>query len=197
MNKVLAIFLLLLVSSCASLPEYEKKTYVKIGNTDPYSLKQTIDLNNVFKMDNFDAGEDKAKLLRVNVGGVDTFVTRQPYLDEDIFLEKVSSNDEDFLGLAEACSQKAAFEKVDDWALQTGLLATSATIGAASAVAGASTTAAAASATAVAGPLILLTTAVGFGVNYVQDQRSEAVKRAVVMYGCLAENGYQAEPKTI
>lgn len=197
MNKVLAIFLLLLVSSCASLPEYEKKTYVKIGNTDPYSLKQTIDLNNVFKMDNFDAEEDKAKLLRVNVGGVDTFVTRQPYLDEDIFLEKVSSNDEDFLGLAEACSQKAAFEKVDDWALQTGLLATSATIGAASAVAGASTTAAAASATAVAGPLILLTTAVGFGVNYVQDQRSEAVKRAVVMYGCLAENGYQVEPKTI
>ena len=113
MNKVLAIFLLLLVSSCASLPEYEKKTYVKIGNTDPYSLKQTIDLNNIFKMDNFDAEEDKAKLLRVNVGGVDTFVTRQPYLDEDIFLEKVSSNDEDFLGLAEACSQKAAFEKVD------------------------------------------------------------------------------------
>lgn len=197
MTKVLAIFLLLLVSSCASLPEYEKKTYVKIGNTDPYSLKQTIDLNNVFKMDNFDAEVDKAKLLRVNVGGVDTFVTRQPYLEEDIFLEKVSSNDEDFLGLAEACSQKAAFEKVDDWALQTGLLATSATIGAASAVAGASTTAAAASATAVAGPLILLTTAVGFGVNYVQDQRSEAVKRAVVMYGCLAENGYQAEPKTI
>jgi hypothetical protein len=197
MKKILAIFTFLLVSSCASLPEYEKKTYVKIGNTDPYSLKQTIDLNNVFKMDNFDAEEDKTKLLRVSVGGVDTFVTRQPYTEEDIFLEKVSSNDEDFLGLAEACSQKAAFEKVDDWALQTGLLATSATIGAASAVAGASTTAAAASATAVAGPLILLTTAVGFGVNYVQDQRSEAVKRAIVMYGCLAENGYQAEPKTI
>jgi hypothetical protein len=197
MKNILILFTFLLVSSCASIPEYEKKNYVKIGNTDPYSLKKTIDLNTIFKMDNFDAEEDKIKLLRVSVGGVDTFVTRQPYTEEDIFLEKVSSDDADFLGLADACSQKAAFEKVDDWALQTGLLATSATIGAASAVAGASTTAAAASATAVAGPLILLTTAVGFGVNYVQDQRQEAIKRAVVMYGCLAENGYQVEPRTI
>lgn len=197
MKNILILFTFLLVSSCASIPEYEKKNYVKIGNTDPYSLKKTIDLNTIFKMDNFDAEEDKIKLLRVSVGGVDTFVTRQPYTEEDIFLEKVSSDDADFLGLADACSQKAAFEKVDDWALQTGLLATSATIGAASAVAGASTTAAAASATAVAGPLILHTTAVGFGVNYVQDQRQEAIKRAVVMYGCLAENGYQVEPRTI
>ena len=196
MNKTFIFLSIILISSCASIPEYEKKNYIKIGNTDPYSLKQTIDFNNVFRKIEFDPEQDKVKLLRVGVGGVDTFVTRQPF-PEEIKLEKVSEDDENFNGLADACSQKAAFEKVDTWALQTGLLATSATIGAASAIAGASSTAAAASATAVAGPLILVTTAVGMGLNYVQDQRSEAIRRAVVMYGCLAENGYQAEPRTI
>ena len=111
MKNILILFTFLLVSSCASIPEYEKKNYVKIGNTDPYSLKKTIDLNTIFKMDNFDAEEDKIKLLRVSVGGVDTFVTRQPYTEEDIFLEKVSSDDADFLGLADAVLRKQHLKK--------------------------------------------------------------------------------------
>ena len=99
MNKALIFLSIVLISSCASIPEYEKKNYVKIGNTDPYSLKQTIDLNNVYRKVEFDPEQDKVKLLRVGVGGVDTFVTRQPF-PEEIELEKVSEDDEDFNGLA-------------------------------------------------------------------------------------------------
>ncbi len=184
------VFLLsvLILSNCASTPAYEKKNYVKIGNTDPYSLKQTIDLNNILKANNFSVDQDKVKLLRVGVGGVDTFVTMPPQTQGMIF-EKVSSDDEDFLGLADACSQKAAFEKVDTWALATG----SAFLGGAIGAASASTAAAA----AVAGPVLLLTTAIVGAGAYIGDQRSESIKRAIVMYACLAENGYQVEPKTI
>ena len=184
-----SIFLasLLLITSCASVPSYEKKNYVKIGNTDPYSLKQTIDVSTIYKMNNFNPDEHKEKLLRVGIGGINTFVTMPPHPGLDI--EKIESDDETFLSLADACSQKAAFEKVDTWALMTG----SAFLGGAIGAASASTAAAA----AVAGPILLLTTAVVGTTSYIQDQRSEAIKRAIVMYACLAENGYQVEPRTI
>lgn len=178
---------ILLITSCASIPDYEKKNYVKIGNTDPYSLKQTIDFNSAYKMKNFVPEQDKTKLLRVGLGGVDEFVTMPPIMGLD--LEKVPSNDEDLISLADACSQKASFEKVDTWALATG----SAFIGGAVGAASASTAAAA----AVAGPVLLLTTAVMGATSYISDQRNESIRRALVMYACLAENGYQIEPKTI
>ena len=187
MRNLAFLLSFLLLASCASVPAYEKKNYVKIGNTDPYSLKQTIDFNTIYKMNGFNPDEDKEKLLRVGVGGVDQFVTMPPYADID--KEKIDPDDETFLGLAEACSQKAAFEKVDTWALMTG----SAFLGGAIGAASASTAAAA----AVAGPILLLTTAAAGTVSYIQDQRSESIKRAIVMYACLAENGYQVEPRTI
>jgi len=186
--KFYFIFLFIIIlTSCASVPDYEKKNYVKIGNTDPYSLKQTIDFNNAYKMKNFVQEQDKSKLLRVGLGGVDKFVTMPPITGLD--LEKVSPNDEDLTSLADACSQKASFEKVDTWALATG----SAFLGGAIGAASASTAAAA----AVAGPVLLLTTAVMGATSYIADQRNESIRRALVMYACLAENGYQTEPKTI
>ena len=65
--KFYFIFLfIILLTSCASVPDYEKKNYVKIGNTDPYSLKQTIDFNNAYKMKNFVQEQDKSKSIRRN-----------------------------------------------------------------------------------------------------------------------------------
>ncbi len=184
------IFLsILLITSCASVPDYEKKNYVKIGNTDPYSLKQTIDFNNAYKMKNFTPEQDKSKLLRVGLGGVDKFVTMPPIEGLGLNLEKIPPDDEDLRGLADACSQKASFEKVDTWALATG----SAFLGGAIGAASASTAAAA----AVAGPVLLLSTAIMGASSYIADQRNESIRRALVMYACLAENGYQVEPRTI
>lgn len=186
MVKIYTLLSLILIVSCASVPEYEKKNYVRIGNTDPYSLKQTIDFDSAYKMKNFVSENDKSKLLRVGIGGVDKFVTMPPQAGLD--LEKVPTDDEDLLGIADACSQKASFEKVDTWALATG----SAFLGGAIGAASASTAAAA----AVAGPVLLLTTAVVGATSYISDKRSESIKRALVMYACLAENGYQVEPRT-
>jgi hypothetical protein len=149
-------------------------------------LKQTIDFNSAYKMKNFISERDKSKLLRVRIGGVDKFTSMPPQIGLD--LEKVPSDDEDVNSMADACSQKASFEKVDTWALATG----SAFVGGAIGAASAST----AAASAVAGPLVLLTTAVVGATSYITDQRSESIKRALVMYACLAENGYQIEPKT-
>lgn len=187
MKKIYPILSIILIVSCASVPDYEKKNYVRIGNTDPYSLKQTIDFDSAYKMKNFVAEDDKSKLLRVGIGGVDKFVTMPPQAGLD--LEKVSSDDDTLNGIADACSQKASFEKVDTWALATG----SAFVGGAIGAASASTAAAA----AVAGPVLLLTTAVVGASSYIADQRSESIKRAIVMYACIAENGYQVEPRTI
>ena len=200
--KLLVTVLLFFLASCSSnANKGPEVAYVKIGSSDTYSLISTLDPNSVYKANNFNPDVDKIKLLKVIVGGTDTFRylpnNFEPYEINSLNLTKVPEDDEEFNGFLKACSERASFEKVDTWALQTGLIATSATIGAAGAVAGASTAASAAAASAVAGPLILVMTAVGGAGAYIQNERQETIKRGVAMYGCLAENGYQAEPLRI
>ena len=200
--KLFALTLIFFLVSCSTnVNKAPDVTYVKIGASDTYSLMSTLDPNSVYKANNFDPDVDKIKLLKVIVGGIDTFRylpnNFEPQELSSLNLTKVDKDDEEFNGLLKACSERASFEKVDTWALQTGLIATSATIGAAGAVAGASTAASAAAASAVAGPLILVMTAVGGAGAYIQNERQETIKRGVAMYGCLAENGYQAEPLRI
>jgi hypothetical protein len=198
-NVFLITISILSIISCSTTETYKPTfSYIKIGASDSYTLSNSVDRNSIYKATNFNPEADKQNLLMVSMGGIDTFSYRG-YLNDtaSLNLVKVDPEDEDFSGLLRACSEKASFEKVDTWALQTGMIATSATIGAAGAVAGASSAAAAASAAAVAGPLILVMTAVGGAGAYIQNEREETIKRGVALYGCLAENGYQAEPYKI
>ena len=55
----------------------------------------------------------------------------------------------------------------------------------------------ASAAAAIAGPVALLQIAFAGVKSNLDDQRYETIRRAVYMYACLAENGYQAEPKAI
>ena len=78
-------------------------TYVKIGASDTYSLISTLDPNSVYKANNFDPDVDKIKLLKVIVGGIDTFRylpnNFEPQELSSLNLTKVDKDDEEFNGL--------------------------------------------------------------------------------------------------
>tara|TARA_B100002019_G_C20981387_1_gene455997 strand:- start:100 stop:681 length:582 start_codon:yes stop_codon:yes gene_type:complete len=186
MKYLITLFSILFLFSCASVPDYEKKNYVRIEFSDSYFLKQTIDPNTIYKMNNFNSEEDKTKLLRVGVGGVNQFSTLPP-ASEDLSLEKISFDNEVFTGVINSCAAKAASENVDAFLGYT----TAAAVGAVSGAAMAS------AAAAIAGPVALLQIAFAGVKSNLDDQRYETIRRAVYMYACLAENGYQAEPKVI
>ena len=89
MKNLVILFSILYLSSCASVPDYEKKNYVRIDFSDSYFLKQSIDLNNIYKMTNFNSEEDRTSLLRVGVGGVNKFSTLPKFFK---FISKICSS---------------------------------------------------------------------------------------------------------
>jgi len=185
MKNLVILFSILYLSSCASVPDYEKKNYVRIDFSDSYFLKQSIDLNNIYKMTNFNSEEDRTSLLRVGVGGVNKFSTLPP-ASKNLLLLKIPADDKIFTEIVESCSNIAANENVDAFLGYT----TAAAVGAISGAAVAS-----AATAAIAGPVALLQIAFAGIKSNLDDEKYETIRRAVYMYTCIAENGYQVEPK--